>query len=116
MTKKNGATAAFDVWVKENRDVIFFIQSKRAFQRIGDQKVRELALTVSGDLFVLTGPVPVMGVCKDGKSNIEALREYPSTRVEVVLEEDPTGEIDPEGLSPRHAFSFTLPVRVSVVV
>ena len=115
MEKVTRAEKAFDVWIKENGQVVFFIQSRKLFRKIGDQKIRELGLLVSGDLLILTGPVPVIGVAAlDEKEFLPSLRQRTSTPVEVVLDEDPEAKEDPEARKPREAFAMTLPVQVSL--
>jgi hypothetical protein len=115
MEKVTRAEKAFDVWIKENGQVVFFIQSRKLFRKIGDQKIRELGLMVSGDLLILTGPVAVIGVAAvDEKGFLPGLCQRTSATVEVVLDEDPEAKEDPEARKPREAFAMTLPVQVSL--
>ena len=115
MEKVTEVAKAFDVWVKSDQQVVFFISDRKLFRKIGDQKIRELGLMVSGDLLILTGPVAIMGLgMRDEQENVQGLRQRTSAQVEVVLDEDPEAKEDPEARKPREAFAMTLPVQVSL--
>lgn len=120
MEKVEEVAKAFDAWVREDSEgleVVFYLSDKDLFERVVDQKQRELKLLVYGDLLVLTGQVAVMGLCRETeKSSLEALRGSSSTYVAICLDENPAADYD-EGLEDEQIKTIErMVVRVPVQV